>query len=78
MSSNSGLEYDNVSGLLVADKLNKKPQNINFLARLAQDDMKALEWEVLLERASKQWAEFLEILVARSPDDDRLSKLRSG
>ena len=48
------------------------------LKRLAEADMKALEWEGLLLRASAQWVEFLDILVSRAPDDDRLSTLRSG
>ena len=73
--SNTALRFEKVSGLLVAEKLNKKTDITITLKRLAKDDMEALEWNMLLELASKQWAEFLEILVSRAPDDERLSKL---
>lgn len=48
------------------------------LARLADDDMKALEWKALLERAESQWEEFMSILISPAPDDDRLTSLQGG
>ena len=75
ITGNTALRFEKVSGLLVADKLNKKADIMNTLIRLAKDDMKALEWSLLLELASVQWTEFLDILIARAPDDERLSKL---
>ena len=77
IKGNTGLTFKEISGLLVADKLSRKPDFIDLLERLAQYDMKALEWEMLLARASAQWTEFLKILLARAPDDERLSRLRS-
>ena len=73
---NTKLEFDIVSGLLVADKLGKKPGMDQALKRLGQADMKALEWKELLLQAGRQWEEFLDILVSRAPEDDRLSSLR--
>ena len=46
------------------------------LRRLARDDMKAIEWKGLLGQAGMQWKEFLSVLVARAPDDERLAGLR--
>ena len=75
--TNTAYGFDTVSGLLVADKLNRKPDMDGALARLAQDRMDAIEWEGLLGRACAQWKEFLEVLAERAPDDDRLADLRS-
>ena len=77
IAANTELGFGTVSGLLVADKLDRKRGADEILKRLAEADMKALEWEGLLLRAAAQWKEFLDILVSRAPDDDRLSTLRS-
>ena len=77
IEANTELGFRTVSGLLVADKLDRKRGVDVILKRLAEADMKALEWEGLLRRAAKQWEEFLDVLVSRAPDDDRLSTLRS-
>ena len=77
IAANTALEFRNVSGLLVADKLDRRRGMKRTLDRLAEADMKALEWEGLLGRAKAQWKEFLNILVERAPDDDRLMSLRA-
>ena len=77
IAANTELGFGTVSGLLVADKLDRKRGMDETLKRLAEADMKALEWEGLLLRAAAQWEEFLDILVSRAPNDDRLSTLRS-
>ncbi len=76
VASNTELEFNVVSGLLVADGLDRRRGMDNILARLAKDDMRALEWRGLLERAESQWDDFLTVLIERAPDDDRLSTLR--
>lgn len=76
VSKNTDLEFKNVSGLLVADKLDRRRGMDETLKRLAQDDMRALEWHGLLERAEAQWEEFLIVLVERAPEDERLASLR--
>ena len=77
VKANTAYGFDTVSGLLVADKLNRKPDMVGALARLARDDMDAIEWSGLLEKARAQWKEFLDVLVERAPEDDRLADLRS-
>lgn len=67
--------YDAVSGLLVADSIGSDGAIVRELKRLAKDGMQTTTWDGLLGRAEKQWEEFLDILVARSPDDKRLRGL---
>ena len=76
VAKNTELDFRTVSGLLVADRLDRKRGMDETLKRLAQDDMRALEWHGLLERAEAQWEEFLTVLVERAPEDDRLVALR--
>jgi len=74
--SNTDLEFELVLGLLVADRLNHRAGMAGVLKRLAKDDMKAIEWKNLLGQAGAQWKEFLNVLVARAPEDERLAGLR--
>ena len=74
--SNTDHEFEIVSGLLVADRLNRRAGMEGVLRRLARDDMKAIEWKGLLGQAGMQWKEFLSVLVARAPEDERLAGLR--
>ncbi|WP_207100253.1 hypothetical protein [Paracoccus shandongensis] len=75
VAKNTDLDFTLVSGLLVADKLDRRRGMDETLPRLAKNDMKALEWHGLLERAEAQWEEFLAVLVARAPEDERLAAL---
>ena len=76
IEANSAYGFETVSGLLVADKLNRRPDMLRSLARLRKDQIEAIEWDGLLGRAQAQWQEFLDVLVKRAPDDDRLADLR--
>ena len=75
IAASTAHRFDIVSGLLVADKLNRKPGMEGVLTRLAGDDMEAIDWEGLLGKARAQWKDFLDVLVARAPKDDRLAGL---
>lgn len=77
VQANSSLGLKKITGLLVADKLNRKPQNRNLIARMASAGMLCEEWSVLLGTAAAQWDDFLGILVDRSPDDMRMRSLRT-
>lgn len=76
ISANTALAFRDVSGLLVADKLNNRPGMEETLKRLAEADMKVLDWGALLGQATTKWQEFLDILASRAPDDGRLRGLR--
>jgi len=67
-----------ITGLLVADALNRKPENRNLIERMAGSGMLCEEWSVLLRTAAAQWRDFLGILVERSPEDARMRSLRTG
>lgn len=76
ITSNTDHDFEIVSGLLVADRLNRRAGMEGMLKRLGDDDMKAIEWKGLLGQAGAQWKEFLDVLVARAPEDERLAGLR--
>jgi len=78
MQANSGLGLMKITGLLVADKLNRKPQNRNLIARMAGAGMLCEEWSVLLATAAAQWEDFLGILFDRPPNDMRMRSLRTA
>lgn len=75
VETNTGFGFTNVSGLLVADKLNKSSTNMKSIERLKEDGMLCLDWDSLLARAKAQWAEFFDLLIERTPEDERLANL---
>ena len=76
IQSNTSHDFEIVSGLLVADRLNRRAGMDGVLKRLTGDDMKAMEWKGLLGQAGAQWKEFLSVLVERAPEDERLANLK--
>jgi hypothetical protein len=75
VTANTGLGFREVSGLLVAEKLHRRPEDLRAFERMASDGMHCFEWRVLLDRAEAQWKEFLFALADRAPNDDRLKAL---
>ncbi len=76
VEANTALGFNRVSGLLVADNLNRPPGTRALYKRLEESDMHCLEWGQLLGRAKAQWEEFFDILTQRVPDDARVQALR--
>lgn len=74
MAANTGWKYRQCTGYIVADNIHKRisPRKIESLV---DRRMFALDWDTLLIRATSQWQESLELLVARNPDDQRLKDL---
>ncbi|MFE7011059.1 ATP-binding protein [Streptomyces sp. NPDC057651] len=68
-------EYRTVSGLLVADKIEKASDILAKIEDMRPKDMDATDWEGLLGRAKKQWEDYFEILFSRAPDDSRMQSL---
>lgn len=64
-----------ISGLIVADYLEKDPSVRGFIQNLEKDDIWAFSWGALINEAEETWREFLEIVGDRAPDDDRIKKL---
>jgi hypothetical protein len=75
VKANSGLRFEIVIGMLVADRLDRKPENLEAIERMADYGMLCQEWSVLLADAASQWKEFLDALIQRSPEDDRVKAL---
>ncbi len=74
--ANSSLGLANVTGMLVADRLDRKPEDTDVIERMGKSNMFCLEWHVLLSEAAAQWDEFLGVLAERSPDDERVKALK--
>jgi len=77
IESNAEYEFKTVSGLLVADRLNQVEGKSGRLNSLACENIKVIEWNGLLDSADNQWKEFLNVLIDRAPNDDRLKQLIS-
>jgi hypothetical protein len=76
LSANTALQVRRISGLLVADSLAVAAEDQPLLERLANADMHCLEWQAVLGQAKAQWAEFLEAMKLRAPDDPRVQSLQ--
>jgi hypothetical protein len=77
ISANTGGQFRRVTGRLIADNLTKSAGNMEFVRRNERDDMYALEWEMLLAQAERQFNEYFEIMAERAPNDDRVRDLKS-
>lgn len=78
VKGNSDLEFSRIDGLLVADNLSKPEGISGLIDRLSQSNMQCLEWKGLLAKAGKQWDEFLDVLITRAPDDQRVQVLANS
>ena len=73
--SNVGGKLRRVTGYVIADKLHTRNDVADKIQSLARDDMFAQDWSTLFANAIAQWQDFLEILVGRDPQDERLQVL---
>jgi len=64
-----------VTGYIVADDIVRDPTNVEKIRNMRNDDMLAMDWQELLRKALSAWEEFLDALVGRVPDDERLQAL---
>jgi hypothetical protein len=66
-----------VTGLIVADGLTERSEVLDKIQSLRADEMLAHTWRSLLEQAENTWRDFLDIVSARAPDDERIQSLKS-
>lgn len=78
INANTALGIKRVTGLIVADKLDRKAVLIDKISSLAKEDILVYDWESLLADASAKWKDFLGVLVEREPDDSRLQSFREN
>ena len=72
----TALNLSRVAGLIVADKLERSPEMAEEIKSLRKDDIYTFSWDSLLEKARETWREFLDILIERAPDDERIQALK--
>ncbi len=75
IDANTALGFRDITGLLVADNLHRRPEDQKAFERMAADGMLCEEWRVLLDQAEAQWKDFLFVLAERAPEDDRVKAL---
>jgi hypothetical protein len=78
VEAESALGITRVTGLVVADRLEKSGEVKKKIEQLAREDVASFSWPSLLQEAKRRWKEFLEILIERAPNDARLQDLRDG
>jgi hypothetical protein len=74
----TALGISKVTGLIVADRLDSDASVRREIKELEKSDILAFSWSSLLEQSERTWREFLEILGARAPEDQRLKKLQES
>jgi hypothetical protein len=78
LEAQTHLGLKDVSGLLVADKLDRKGGMSSLLASLEDHGMKVTSWDVLLSTAEREYEDYLDVLVVRSEHDPRVVELRQS
>ncbi|GLZ08892.1 hypothetical protein Acsp03_63580 [Actinomadura sp. NBRC 104412] len=68
-------QFRDVTGVMVADRLERPLGFQAKLKNLRSQGMDATDWPGLLERAKRQWQEYFDILYNRAPEDARMASL---
>ena len=68
----TGAPFRHVTGYIVADSLDKKPDFTAKIMGMEREDMYALDWDALLAKAEAGWSDFLGILEERGGGDFRM------
>lgn len=69
---NTAGPFRQVTGYIVADKLDRRPEFVSKIEAMEEKDMYALDWVALLAKAEAGWRDFLYILEARGEGDFRI------
>lgn len=76
VEAETALGIKNVTGLIVADRLDGDPSVKRETQELIKTDIYTYSWESLLDQAEQAWREFLAIVGSRAPNDERLCKIQ--
>lgn len=76
LRGNTGVQFRNCTGYLIANKINNDGAILRMIDGKKDQGLFYLDWETLLMQAERQYAEFLEILRERAPQDSRLKKFQ--
>lgn len=66
---------DDVIGYIVADELENNSAIMDRIKSMEKERMYTMDWNIFFGNALLRWQEFLETLVIRVPDDERLKAL---
>ena len=72
--STTGARFRDVTGYIVADHLDRKPEFTDKIQAMAREEMYALDWHALLDKAEVGWRDFLKILEGRGGGDFRMEE----
>ena len=75
LGANTGLRFRIVTGYVIADSLDRDGSIVDKLQSLETEGMYALDWASLFSEASAGWQDFLDVLIVRAPDDERIKTL---
>jgi hypothetical protein len=79
IEANTGGPFRRLSGTIVADRIEKSSAgNQKALQRLEESGMYAMDWGMLLARAERQFKDYFDTMIERSPDDLRIRELESA
>ena len=70
----TGAPFQQVTGYIVADRLDSEPEFTNKIEAMEREDMYALDWPALLDKARAGWRDFLKILEERGEGDFRMEE----
>ncbi|MEU3286706.1 ATP-binding protein [Streptomyces longwoodensis] len=76
--ANRGGDFTSVTGLMVADSLDRPAGFTEKLAGLRRQGMDATDWSGLLTKAKAQWQDYFDILFDRAPEDGRMKSLAAA
>ena len=74
IKSKTGARFGDVTGYIVADHLDRKPEFTDKIQAMAREEMYALDWHALLDKAEVGWRDFLKILEGRGGGDFRMEE----
>jgi hypothetical protein len=72
IGANTAGRFKFLTGYIVADALGNDPVTLDKIRAMAGEEMFAMDWPTLLDKASAGWTEFLQALASREPQDERL------
>ena len=80
LNAETAIKFTNFIGLIVADRLDDKPHIMNKLQDLkrAENPIRAMSWHTLLDKASAEYEDYMDILIGRGEGDKRVTALQTS
>ena len=78
VKSNTILRFREVTGLIVADRIDRAPDIVDKIESLERESMLASDWGTLLDNALSKYDEFMDAVSERGNGDERLRRLSAG